>query len=44
MDFQSALGYALAAVGRADIELKSEQTQAIRCIYEGEDVFLWLRF
>ena len=42
VDFNEALPYALGAIGKKDICLKDEQELAIRCLYEGYDVFLWL--
>jgi ATP-dependent DNA helicase RecQ len=40
--FESALAYALNAMGRKDLKLKDEQERAVRYLYDGEDVFLWL--
>ena len=34
--------YALQKVGKAGIVLKPEHLQAVRCVYEGRDVSLWL--
>ena len=41
-DFDEALSYALGAIGKKDLCLKDEQELAIRHLYEGYDVFLWL--
>ena len=41
-NFESALIYALNAIGRKDVKLKDEQERTIRYLYDGEDVFLWL--
>ena len=42
MSFEQALQYAVSLVGKAGITLKEEQTRAIRSVYDGNDVFLWL--
>ena len=41
-EFQRALGYAVQHVQTATFSLKPEQTAAIRSIYKGKDVFVWL--
>ena len=41
-DFDKALKFALGCVGKVDLTLKAEQLGAIKCIYDGKDVFLWL--
>ena len=41
-DFSGALSHALEMLGSSDIDLKEEQKQAIRAVYEGKDVFVWL--
>ena len=40
--FATAVSYAVSKVGKTGIVLKPEQLQAVRHIYEGRDVFLWL--
>ena len=40
--FDEVVTYALRAVGKERIVLKTEQLEAIRHIYDGKDVFLWL--
>ena len=40
--FDEAVTYALRAVGKEHMVLKTEQLQAIHHIYDGKDVFLWL--
>ena len=37
-----ALKFALCCMGKGDFTLKEEQLDAIKCIYDGKDVFLWL--
>ena len=39
--FDDTAKYALVRVGRPGIVLKSEQVEAIRCMYAGEDVFVF---
>ena len=39
VEFESALAYALNAIGRKDVKLKDEQERAVRYLYDGEDVF-----
>ena len=34
--------FALCCIGKGDFTLKAEQLDAIKCIYDGKDVFLWL--
>ena len=41
-DFDKALKFALCCIGKGDFTLKAEQLDAIKCIYDGKDVFLWL--
>ena len=41
-DFDKALKFALCCIGKGDFMLKAEQLDAIKCIYDGKDVFLWL--
>ena len=31
------------ALGKGDFTLTAEQLEAIKCIYDGKDVFLWLQ-
>ena len=40
-DFDKALKFALCCIGEGDFTLKAEQLDAIKCIYDGKDVFLW---
>lgn len=40
--FAKSLSYAVSRVGKAGIVLKPEQRQAVRHMYDGRDVFLWL--
>lgn len=37
-----ALSYALSVLGKPDLGLKEEQKDAIRAVYDGRDVFVWL--
>ena len=41
-DFDKALKFALCSIGKGDYTLKAEQLDTIKCIRDGEDVFLWL--
>lgn len=41
-EFQRALGYAVQRVQKTTFLPKPEQTAAIRAIYQGRDVFVWL--
>ena len=41
-DFDKALMFALCCIGKGDFTLKAEQLDAIKYIYDGKDVFLWL--
>ena len=41
-DFDKALKFTLCCIGKGDFTLKVEQPDAIKCIYDGKDVFLWL--
>ena len=41
-DFDKALKFALCCIGKGDFTLKTEQLDAIKCIHDGKDVFLWL--
>ena len=41
-DFDKALNFALCCIGKGGFTLKAEQLDAIKCIYDGKDVFLWL--
>lgn len=38
----AGLSYALACLGCGDLQLKEKQVEAIRCVYEGKDVFIGL--
>ena len=38
----TTVSYALQKVGKAEIVLQSQKLQAVRHVYEGRDVFLWL--
>ena len=40
--FDEAVSFALCAIGKEGLKLKTEQLQAIRHVYDGSDVFLWL--
>ncbi len=40
--FDSALVYALSCVGKPDLVLKVKQLEALKCLYAGSDVFLWV--
>jgi len=37
-----AVSFALRAIGKEGLKVKPEQLQAIRHVYDGKDVFLWL--
>ena len=41
-DFHRAVAYALSCVHRDGFVLKPKQAEAIKFIYDEEDVFLWL--
>ena len=41
-DFHRAVAYALSSVHRDGFVLKPKQAEAIKFIYDEEDVFLWL--
>ena len=40
--FDAAMTYALQAVGKVDLVLKEPQKNAMKALFNGEDVFLWL--
>ena len=40
-DFDKVLNFTLCCIGKGDFTLKAEQLDAIKCIYDGKDVFLW---
>ena len=40
-DFDKALNFTLCCIGKGDFTLTAEQLDAIKCIYDGKDVFLW---
>ena len=42
--FDKALKVALCCIEKGDFTLKSEQLDAIKCIRDGKDVFLWHPF
>ena len=41
-EFSDAVSYGLSHVGKPEITLKPQQVEAVRHVYEGKDVFLWL--
>ena len=41
-DFDKALKFAFCCIGKGDFTLKAEQLDAIKCIYDCKDIFLWL--
>ena len=41
-DFDKALKFALCCIEKVNFTLKAEQLDAIKCIYDGKDIFLWL--
>ena len=41
-DFTSSLTYALSCLKCGDMKLKKKQLEAMKAIYDGNDVFLWL--
>jgi superfamily II DNA helicase RecQ len=41
-DNLKTVDHALVKVGISSLRLKDEQLSAIYCIFNGEDVFLWL--
>ena len=41
-DFDKVLKFTLCCIGKGDFTLKAEQLDAIKCIYDRQDVFLWL--
>ena len=40
--FSSGVAYAVSCLGQQDIVIKEKQSEAIKSIYEGKDVFAWL--
>ena len=42
MEFSQCLSYTLTKLGKPGLSLKREQEEAIRAVYDGNDVFLWL--
>ena len=40
--FSSGVAYAISCLGQQDIVIKEKQSEAIKSIYEGKDVFAWL--
>ncbi len=41
-DFEAALSYTLKCVGKEGLQLKAEQREVIKEVYDGNDVFVWL--
>ena len=41
-DFLSSMSYALLCLKCSNLELKNKQLEALKAIYDGDDVFLWL--
>ena len=41
-EFNSGLSYALSCLKFGDLKLKDKQREAIKAVYDGKDVFLWL--
>ncbi len=41
-DFSTALSYALSCLKKQELVLKDKQLEALRYLYEGSDVFLWV--
>ena len=37
-----AIAYALPRVGKAGINIKQQQREALKCVYDGNDAFVWL--
>ena len=37
-----AISYALRSIGKASIQLKKEQKEALASVYKGQDTFVWL--
>ena len=42
-DFEAALSYALKCIGKEGLKLKAEQREVVREVYDGNDVFGYLR-
>ena len=40
--FDKALQFALYCIGKGGFTSKAQQLDAIKCIYDGKDIFLWL--
>ena len=40
--FSSGVAYAVSCLGQQDIVIMEKQSEAIKSIYEGKDVFAWL--
>ena len=40
--FDTSVAYALSCLRRGDLQLKGKQLEAMKSIYEGRDVFVWL--
>jgi len=41
-DFDKAVKFVFSCIGKGDFMLKAKQLDAIKCIYDGKVVFLWL--
>ena len=41
-EFDEALSYSLSQLGLPHLSLKEEQRLAVKAVYEGRDVFVWL--
>ena len=37
-----AIAYTLPRVGKAGMNIKQQQREALKCVYDGNDVFIWL--
>ncbi len=42
VDFDQAISYALERLKSPEMKLKPEEVKAIRHVYRGKDVFVWL--
>jgi len=40
--FEDAIAYALPRLGCSSLTLKKDQTEALKAVYDKNDVFLWL--
>ena len=41
-DFQAAVAYALSCLQHDRLVLRDQQMEAVKMLYEGQDVFLWV--